>query len=127
MTQRNLDMTSKELHAKLAQYLGLRVRVSSDATSKGLWRETYPELTEVVTRESDGAVCCKTSDGVWSVVVEDGLDIQIEPAIGTHDFAEPVKQMEMIGTALTAYATAVVEATPPPEGRRRRRLDWSDW
>jgi len=122
-------MTSKELHAKLAQYLGLRVRVSSDATSKGLWRETYPELTEVVTRESDGAVCCKTSDGVWSVVVEDGLDIQIEPAVGTHDFAEPVKQMEMIGVALKAYAEAVAEpeAPPPPEGRRRRRLDWSDW
>jgi len=35
--------------------------------------------------------------------------------------------MEMIGTALTAYATAVVEPSPPPEGRRRRRLDWSDW
>ena len=121
-------MTSKELHAKLAQYLGLRVRVSSDATSKGLWRETYPELTEVIMRDSDGAVCCKTSDGVWSIVVEDGLDIQIEPAIGTHDFAEPVKQMEMIGTALTAYSTAVVGAeAPPPEARRRRRLDWSDW
>ena len=122
-------MTSKELHDKLAQYLGLRVRIASDATSKGLWRETYPELTEVITRELDGAVCCKTSDGVWSVVVEDGLVIEMEPAIGTHDFAEPAKQMEMIGIALTAYATAEAEAppAPPPEGRRRRRLDWSDW
>ena len=120
-------MTSKELHEKLAQYVGLRVRVSSDATSKGLWRDTYPELTEVITRESDGAVCCKTSDGVWSIVVEDGLEIEVEPAIGTHDFAESVKQMEMIGAALTAYATAEGEAPPPPEERRRRRLDWSDW
>jgi hypothetical protein len=121
-------MTSKELHAKLAQYLGLRVRISSDATSKGLWRETYPELTEVIIRESDGAVCCKTSDGVWSIVIEDGLDIEVEPAIGTHDFAEPVKQMEMIGAALKAYAEAEAKAppAPPPEGRRRR-LDWSDW
>ena len=119
-------MNSKELHDKLAQYLGLRVRISSDATSKGLWRDTYPELTEVITRESDGAICCKTNDGVWSIVNEDGLNIEVEPAIGTHDFAESVKQMEMIGTALTTYATAKSEAPPPSQGRRRR-LDWSDW
>ena len=120
-------MTSKELHEKLAQYVGLRVRVSSDATSKGLWRDTYPELTEVITRESDGAVCCKTSDGVWSIVIESGLAIEVEPALGTHDFAESVKQMEMIGVALKAYVEAKSQDTPPPEGRRRRRLDWTDW
>jgi hypothetical protein len=120
-------MNSDELHKKLAQYVGLRVRISSDATSSGtLWRDSYPELIEVVTRETDGAVCCKTSDGVWSVVVPEGLTIETEPALGTHDFAEPVKQMEMIGAALTAYAEA--EATPPPSERRpRRRMDWSDW
>ena len=120
-------MSSKELHEKLAQYVGLRVRITSDATSKGLWRDAYPELTEVITRESDDAVCCKTSDGVWSIVVEDGLEIEVEPALGTSDFAEPVKQMEMIGAALKSYAEADSQDTPPPEGRRRKRLDWTDW
>ena len=118
-------MNSKELHEILARYIGLRVRISSDATSSGLWRDSYPELVEVITREVDDAVCCKTSDGVWSIVVEEGLRIETEPAIGTHDFAKPAKQMEMVGTALTAYAEA--EPTPPPQPRRRRRLDWQDW
>ena len=120
-------MTSDELHTELAQYVGLRVRISSDATSSGaLWRDSFPELIEVVTRETDGAVCCKTSDGVWSIVVPEGLTIEFEAALGTHDFAEPVKQMEMIGAALTAYNEA--EASPPPkEKRRRKRMDWTDW
>ena len=118
-------MNSKELHEKLARYVGLRVRVSSDATSKGLWRDSYPELTEVVTRESDGAVCCKTSDGVWSIVVEEGLNIEVEPAIGTHDFAEPARQMELIGATRKAYDEA--QPAPPEPPRRRRRLDWQDW
>ena len=50
-------MNSDELHKELAKYVGLRVRISSDATASGaLWRESSPELIEVVTRESDGAV-----------------------------------------------------------------------
>ena len=45
-------MNSKELHKTLAQYIGLRVRISSDATSSNtLWRDSYPELVEVITRE----------------------------------------------------------------------------
>ena len=44
-------MTSKELYDKLSGYVGLRVRISSDATSSGSWRDSYPELTEVVIRE----------------------------------------------------------------------------
>ena len=120
-------MSSDELHKNLAQYIGLRVRISSDATSSGLWRDSYPELIEVITRDSDGVVCCKTNDGVWSVVIEQGLKIEVEPAFGTHDFAEPVKQMEMIGAARKAYDSA--ESTPPPNEppRRRKRLDWTDW
>jgi hypothetical protein len=118
-------MNSRELHEMLAKYIGLRVRISSDATSSGLWRDSYPELVEVITRESDGAVCCKTSDGVWSIVIESGLRIEVEPAIGTHDFAEPAKQMEMIGSAIVAYAQA--EPSPPEQPRRRRRMDWQDW
>jgi hypothetical protein len=122
-------MTSKELYDKLAKYVGLRVRISSDATSSGSWRDSYPELTEVVIRESDSAVCCKTNDGVWSIVIEAGLTIEFEPAIGTHDFAAPVKQMELIGAARKAYDVAVAEIPDPPESSRpkRRRLDWSDW
>ena len=120
-------MNSNELHKHLAQYIGLRVRIASDATSSNtLWRESYPELIEVVTRESDGAVCCKTSDGVWSIVVSDGLKIDGEPAIGTYDFAEPAKQMELIGAARKAYDEAEVPP-PKPKGRNPRRLDWSDW
>ena len=65
-------MTSKELYDKLSGYVGLRVRISSDATSSGSWRDSYPELTEVVMRDSDNAVCCKTSDGVWCIVIEEG-------------------------------------------------------
>tara|TARA_Y100000296_G_C5085746_1_gene212303 strand:- start:76 stop:444 length:369 start_codon:yes stop_codon:yes gene_type:complete len=122
-------MNSNELHKKLAGYVGLRVRISSDATSSGsLWRDSYPELVEVVTRETDGAVCCKTNDGVWSVVVPEGLTIEIEPALGTHDFAEPVKQMELIGAAVKAYHDA--EAEPPTRDdtpRRRRKMDWDNW
>jgi len=42
-------MNSKELHKTLAQYIGLRVRISSDATSSNtLWRDSYPELVEVL-------------------------------------------------------------------------------
>ena len=120
-------MNSNELHELLAQYVGLRVRISSDATSSGsLWRDSYPALTEVITRESDGAVCCKTIDGVWSIVVPEGLKIEVEPAIGTADFAEPVKQMELIGIARKAYDEA--EGSPPSsQERTRKRLDWSDW
>jgi hypothetical protein len=118
-------MSSDELHKNLAQYIGLRVRISSDATSSGLWRDSYPELIEVVTRESDGAVCCKTSDGVWSIVIEQGLKIELEPAIGSYDFAAPATQMECIGKALVAYREA--EPSPPPTERRRKRLDWGDW
>ena len=119
-------MTSKELHEKLAQYVGLRVRVSSDATSKGLWRDTYPELTEVITRESDGAVCCKTSDGVWSIVIPEGLTIEVEPALGTYDFAKPVIQMERTHAGLVAYGEAETES-PPTRPTRRRKLDWDSW
>ena len=122
-------MTSKELHEELAKYIGLRVRISSDATKSGaLWRDSYPELIEVVTRETDGAVCCKTSDGVWSIVVPEGLTIEFETAIGTHDFAEPARQMELIGAALKAYKEAEDAPPPPPQQpRRRRRLDWTGW
>ena len=121
-------MTSKELHEELARYIGLRVRISSDATSSGtLWRDSYPELIEVVTRETDGAVCCKTSDGVWSIVVAEGLTIEFEPPLGTHDFAAPVRQMELIGAALKAYREAKDEPPPPPQNKRRKRMDWSDW
>ena len=122
-------MNSEELHKKLAQYIGLRVRISSDATASGaLWRDSYPELVEVVTRETDNAVCCKTNDGVWSIVVPEGLTIEAEPAIGTYDFAEPAKQMELIGAARKAYDEA--ESAPPsPEKprRNRKRMDWTDW
>ena len=119
-------MNPKELHEMLATYIGLRVRISSDATSSGLWRDSYPELIEVITREMDGAVCCKTNDGVWSIVVEDGLNIEVEPAIGTYDFVEPAKQMEMKHAGLVAYGKA--ESSPPPSStRQRRRLDWNDW
>lgn len=122
-------MNSDELHKKLAEYVGLRVRISSDATSSGaLWRDSYPELIEVVTRETDGAVCCKTNDGVWSVVVPEGLTIEIEPALGTHDFAEPVKQMELIGAAVQAYRDAEPEPPANDESpRRRRKMDWDNW
>ncbi len=120
-------MTSKELYDKLSKYVGLRVRISSDATSSGLWRDTYPELNEVIMRETDHAVCCKTNDGVWSVVVEDGLMIEVEPAIGTHDFAEPVRQMELIGAARKAYDEAEPAPPSPDKPGRRKRLDWSDW
>ena len=122
-------MTSKELYDKLSRYVGLRVRISSDATSSGSWRDSYPELTEVVMRDSDNAVCCKTSDGVWCIVIEEGLEIEIEPAIGTHDFASPVKQMVLIGAARKAYDEAVAGIPDPPESSKpkRRRLDWSDW
>jgi hypothetical protein len=122
-------MNSEELHKKLAGYVGLRVRISSDVTSTGsLWRDSYPELVEVVTREADGAVCCKTNDGVWSIVVPEGLIIEVEPALGTHDFDEPVKQMEMIGVAVKAYRDA--EAEPPTRDdtpRRRKKMDWDNW
>ena len=122
-------MTSKELYDKLSGYVGLRVRISSDATSSGSWRDSYPELTEVVMRESDGAVCCKTNDGVWCIVIEAGLKIEFEPAIGTHDFASPVRQMELIGAARKAYDEAPAGIPDPPESSKpkRRRLDWSDW
>ena len=120
-------MTSKELYDKLSEFVGLRVRISSDATSKGLWRDTYPELREVILRESDQAVCCKTNDGVWSVVVEEGLTIEIEPAIGTHDFAEPARQMALIGAARKAYDEAEPAPPTPDQPQRRKRLDWSDW
>ena len=121
-------MTSEELHKTLANYIGLRVRITSAATSSSnLWRESYPELTEVVTRETDKAVCCKTSDGVWSIVVADGLVIEEEPAVGTYDFATSVKQMEMIGAALHAYELAE-PAPPPPENKRQQgHMDWSGW
>ena len=120
-------MNSEELHKKLAGYVGLRVRISSDATSSGsLWRDSYPELVEGVTRETDGAVCCKTNDGVWSIVVPEGLKVEVEPAIGTADFAEPVKQMELIGAARKAYEEAE-ESPPSPKERKRKKLDWSDW
>ena len=120
-------MNSKELHKTLAQYIGLRVRISSDATSSNtLWRDSYPELVEVIPRETDDAVCCKTSDGVWSIVIPEGLTIEVEPAIGTHDFAEPAKQMELIGAARKAYDEA--ETTPlKPKGRNPKKLDWADW
>jgi hypothetical protein len=123
-------MNSDELHKELAKYVGLRVRISSDATSSGaLWRDSYPELIEVVTRETDGAVCCKTNDGVWSIVVAEGLTIEVEPALGTHDFAEPVKQMEQIGVAVKAYHDAESEAPPTRDEspRRRRKMDWDNW
>ena len=122
-------MNSDELHKKLAGYVGLRVRISSDATSSGaLWRDSYPELIEVVTRETDGAVCCKTNDGVWSIVVPEGLTIEIEPALGTHDFAAPVKQMELIGAAVQAYRDAEPEPPANDESpRRRRKMDWDNW
>ena len=123
-------MTSKELYDKLSGYVGLRVRISSDATSSGSWRDySYPELIEVVVRDSDNAVCCKTSDGVWCIVIEEGLEIEVEPAIGTHDFASPVRQMELIGAARKAYDEAPAGIPDPPESSKpkRRRLDWSDW
>ena len=121
-------MTSEELHQKLVDYIGLRVRITSDATSSGnLWRDSYPELTEVLIRDSDNAVCCKTGDGVWSIVQPEGLVIEEEPAVGTYDFAKPAMQMEMIGTALVAYKNAVVEEPPAPERRQKKRMDWSDW
>ena len=120
-------MNSDELHKELAKYVGLRVRISSDATASGaLWRESYPELIEVVTRESDGAVCCKTSDGVWSIVIPEGLKIEVEEEIGTGDFATGPQQMELIHMALEAYRDAK-PSPPAPNERARKKLDWSDW
>ena len=124
-------MTSEELYDKLAGYIGLRVKISSDVTSSGLWRESYPELVEVVIRNSDQAVCCKTSDGVWSIVIEEGLKLEVEPPIGTADFATPVKQMQLIGETLIAYREMpdTPKPIPPPPNRpeRGKRMDWTDW
>ena len=121
-------MTSKELHEKLSEFIGVRVRITSNATSsEAIWRDSYPELVEVIQRDVDEAVCCKTSDGVWSVVVEDGLRIDLEPAVGTFDFSKPAIQMEMIGTALHAYKTTESEDTPINSRDKPKRLDWSEW
>jgi hypothetical protein len=121
-------MTSEELHKKLSDYIGLRVRITSDATSSGnLWRDSYPELTEVLIRDSDNVVCCKTGDGVWSIVQPEGLVIEEEPAVGTYDFARPAMQMEMIGAAFNTYKNAVSKEPPVEERRQLKRMDWSDW
>ena len=119
-------MTSEELHKKLHEYVGIRVRITSNATSSNnLWRDSYPELVDVLIRETDGAVCCKTADGVWSIVIEEGLQIDMEPAVGTFDFSQPVVQMEMIGAGITAYREA--ESEEPPTQKQQNRLDWSEW
>ena len=121
-------MTSDELLKKLTEYIGRRCRIYSNATPalRVGFSTTFPVLEEVSIRESDDAVCCQFSGGLWYIVESEGLEIELSPAVGTFDFAEPVDQMRAIGTTLTTYKD-MVESQPKRRRGKSNGFDWSSW
>ena len=121
-------MTSDELLEKLTEYIGRRCRIYSNATPalRVGFSTTFPVLEEVSIRESDDAVCCQFSGGLWYIVESEGLEIELSPAVGTFDFAEPVDQMRAIGTTLTTYKD-MVESQPKRRRGKSNGFDWSSW
>lgn len=100
-------MDNEALADKLRKYVGRTVRIRS-FTRPGSLRYSivyeqgqWPVLQAVDVR--DGEVWMHTDDGVWSTVVEEGLDIELPAAVGTYDFADGRDQMEAVGTAIRRY------------------------
>lgn len=108
-------MTDAELAAQLQQYIGRRVRITSNLRGGGApiqWHDgTWPLITSVT--ETDNGVWCHSDDGVSWLVVAGELKIELEPVRGTYDFAQAADQMEAIATALRRYG-------PTPVQKRKR-------
>jgi hypothetical protein len=106
-------MDNTSLEKKLRQYIGRRVRISSHVRggrpSVVLDAGRYPELMGV--RQDDTQVWIHTDDGVWQVVVQEGLTIEPEPIVGTHD---------MMGVQDIGEAVATVIRRYGPSGREQR-------
>lgn len=99
-------MNSQELVDKLKQYEGQHVRITShvrgDRAGVLLEPGCWPMLIEAKL-DSQDAAWIHTDDGVWQVVVNEGLVIELEPVIGTYDLASGRDRMEAVGTAIRRY------------------------
>jgi hypothetical protein len=106
-------MDNTSLEKKLRQYIGRRVRISShvrgNRPSVVLDAGRYPELMGV--RQDETQVWIHTDDGVWQVVVQEGLTIEPEPIVGTHDMMEMQDIGEAVATVIRRYG---------PTGREKR-------
>jgi len=102
-------MNSDELAEYLNQYVGRRIRVWSQLTGEGMsWLPgRYPILASVMAAPKVGTthtrVWCTYEGGIGFQVDDNGLTLELEPAVGTYDFALGRDQMEAIGTAIRRY------------------------
>jgi len=88
-----------DLIAQLTPFLGRRVRVSSSMVT---WKEgTWPIMTDI--RETDETVWVDFDNGTSMKVVVEGLDIELQPTIGSFDDATGAVRMQAIDESLKRY------------------------
>ena len=90
-------MNIDELASQLREYIGKRVRISSSVVCNNRW-----ELLNNVT-VTDGTIWCHGSDGTSWAVIEQGLQVDVEPTFGTFDTSTGPDQMRAIGAVLANY------------------------
>lgn len=105
-------MNNDELLAILKPYEGRVCRISSDASHVAWRANEWPQI-EAVYVNPVGEVWVRAADGASWLVTGDGLTIELEPAVGTYDYAAGVDQMRAVGTVLRLYE-ADAEATAAP-------------
>ncbi len=102
-------MNSEQLAEELNKYIGRRVRIWSQLTGPGItWRPgDYNVLQSVVPatlpNTAHTRVWLTYDDGLAYQVDDDKLLVELEPAVGTYDFAQGRDQMEAIATALRRF------------------------
>ncbi len=100
-------MTPSELVTLLTPYVGRACRISSTVSSVAWRANQWPTLTEV--KQVAQAVWLHYDDGYSYEVSSSGLTIELEPCLGSYDFALAADRMEAIATAIRRYGPTNVE------------------
>ncbi len=100
-------MSNEELLRLLQPYVKRRVRISSNASSIAWQANQWPMLTSV--KAVNGDVWLHYDDGYSYEVSFDGLTVELEPCLGSYDFAAGADQLEAIATAIRRYGPSPIE------------------
>lgn len=106
-------MTPTELRDELATYIGRQCRISSSASAVAWRANEWPTIVDVYINQLD-EVWVRAYDGASWKVTENGLTVELMPAVGTYDFADGRDQMEAIGTVIRRWDDITKPTEPSP-------------